>query len=104
MRNRRVPPELRYDRTLRAVMWMDAFLSLLMALVCLVAAPVLTAVDVSHGVAVGIGIAGFACAVPLAAFGAITGVLLMMRMHAGAYGLPPRMRLPLPSFMHPPLG
>ena len=103
MRNRPVTPDLRYDRTLRIVMWLDAFLSVAMTLVCLLAAPLLATVDVPHRVAVAIGVTGFACAVPLAAFGAITGVLLMARMHRGVYGLPRGLRLPLPGLLRPPL-
>jgi hypothetical protein len=92
---------VRYDRTLRAVMWLDAFLS---AAVGVIANPVVAAVGVPRGMTLAPGLAAIGCAVLLAAFGAITGVLLMVRLHAGEYLLPARLRLPLPPAMRPELG
>lgn len=89
------------DRVLRAVMWMDAFLSAAMALVCVAASPVVATVAMPHAVVVGIVIASIGCAGLLAAFGAITGVLIMLRMRAGQYLLPPDLHLPLPAGMRP---
>jgi hypothetical protein len=84
-------------------MWLDAFLSVALVVVCVLASPVLATVGVSAGVRVALGVLAIACAVPLAAFGAITGVLLMIRMRGGQYLLPADLRLPLPPGMRPRL-
>jgi hypothetical protein len=91
----------RYDRVLRTVMWLDAFLSLATVAVAVVAAPAAALLDVSHGIVVGIGVAAIVSGVLLAAFGAITAVALMLRMHDGDYLLPALLRLPLPAAMRP---
>ncbi len=91
----------RFDRTVRAVMWLDAFLSLALVAVCIVASPVFATVGVPAAVRFGLGLTALACAVLLAAFGAITAVLLMLRMRAGQYLLPADLRLPLPRPMRP---
>jgi hypothetical protein len=102
MRNNDAGTVARYDRTLRVVMWMDAFLSVELVLVATVASPVLAFVGVAGSVRLGVGIAALVCAVLLAAFGAITGVVLMLRMRAGVYFLPTELNLrPLPSGMRP---
>lgn len=93
----------RFDRTVRAVMWLDAFLSVAMVAVCIVASPVVATVGVPAAVRLGVGLAAIACAVLLAGFGAITAVLLMVRMQSGDYFLPSRLRLPLPPGMKPEL-
>jgi hypothetical protein len=90
-----------FDRTVRAVMWMDAFLSVAMVAVCVVAAPVAATLPVPAGVQLAIGVTAIVSAVLLAAFGAITAVLLMLRMRSGQYFLPPALRLPLPEGMRP---
>jgi hypothetical protein len=72
-----------------------------MVAVAVVVAPAAALLNVSHGVVVGIGVVAITCGVLLAAFGAITAVALMMRMHAGDYLLPPVLRLPLPKAMRP---
>ena len=92
-----------YDRTVRAVMWMDAFLSAAMVLVCVIAAPVVATLDVPAGVQRAVAVSAIASAVLLAAFGAITAVLLMLRMRSGQYFLPRSLRLPLPALMRPEL-
>ena len=84
--------DARYDRTLRTVMWLDAL-----------------AVG-GHGggrpgrcarrrgagpapaALAAVGVVSAVAAVLLAAFGAVTGVLLMLRLRAGHYLLPPGMR------------
>jgi hypothetical protein len=93
----------RYDRTLRVVMWMDAFLSVAMVVVCFFASPVVAIIGVPHGILLPVEVAIFVCALLLAAFGAITGVVLMMRMHAGVYYLPSELHLPLPPGLNPEL-
>jgi hypothetical protein len=102
---RRCLPEgmtLRYDRTLRVVMWLDAFLSFAVAALCMVASPVVAVVGLPYPVVAGFGVAAIACAVLLATCGAVTGVAIMRRMSAGVYGMPPNLRLPLPAGVHPP--
>jgi hypothetical protein len=94
----------RYDRTLRSVMWMDAFLSVAMVVVCFIAAPIVATVGVPHQVIFAIGLVSIVTAVLLAAFGAITAIVLMVRMRAGVYLLPAALRVPLPSGMNPITG
>jgi hypothetical protein len=48
-----------------------------------------------------VGIAAIVCGVLLAAFGAVTAVLLMVRMRHGDFLLPRQLRLPLPGPMRP---
>lgn len=91
----------RYERTLRTVMWMDAFLSVAMVVVCIVATPVVATLGVPHELQIAVGVASAVCAVLLAAFGAITAVVLMVRMRGGDFLLPSRLRLPLPGPMRP---
>jgi hypothetical protein len=90
-----------YDRTVRAVMWMDAFLSVAMVVVCILAVPVVATVDIPAGVQLGVAVSAIVIAALLAAFGAITAALLSMRMRSGQYFLPPALRLPLPAAMRP---
>lgn len=95
------PAAPRWDRTLRTVMWLDAWLSVAMVAAGLVAAPVVAALGLPPA---GRAVVGLVCAVSavlLAAFGAVTGVLLMLRLRAGHYLLPPGMRPPLPPGMNP---
>ena len=94
---------VRYDRTLRAVMWMDAFLSAALMVIGVIASPIVAVVGVPRSMKFALGVATIACAVVLAAFGAITGVLLMVRLRAGEYLLPATLRLPLPEPMSPEL-
>ncbi len=84
-------------------MWMDAFLSVAMVVVCVIAAPIVATLGVPHRVVFSLGVVSILCAVLLAAFGAITAVALMRRMYAGEYHLPPDLRLPLPPGMRPSL-
>lgn len=93
----------RFERTLRAVMWLDAFLSVALVAVCLVATPIVATLGVPAAVVLTVGITAIVCAVLLAAFGAITAVALMIRMRDGHYLLPVRLRLPLPPGMRPSL-
>jgi hypothetical protein len=92
-------PVVRYDRTLRAVMWADAFLSIAVVVGGVIASPIFAIVGVPRAMNFALGIAMIVCAILLAAFGAITGVLLMVRMRAGEYLLPAQLRLPLPASM-----
>lgn len=96
MTNRR-----RYDRTIRTVMWLDAFLSLAMVGAAIVAVPVVAGAGLPHAVVRCVGIVSIVCGVLLAAFGAITAVVLMLRMRDGDFLLPRELRLPLPRPMRP---
>jgi len=98
----RPPGTARYDRTVRAVMWLDAFWSVTFILAAVVAA-VVAVVWTPSGVPAVLVAATFVSAVALAACGAVTGALLMIRMNEGDFYLPPDLRLPLPAFMRPDL-
>lgn len=102
MRSNAAQSNARYDRTLRAVMWMDAFLSVELVLVATIAAPVIAIVGIGDAGRLAVGITALVCAVLLAAFGAITGIVVMLRMRTGTYFLPANLNLrPLPSGMRP---
>ena len=91
----------RYDRTIRTVMWLDAFLSLAMVVAALLAVPLVAGLGMPHSIVRSVGIASIVCGILLAAFGAITAVVLMVRMRKGDYLLPHNLRLPLPGPMRP---
>lgn len=80
---------------------MDAFLSLALTIVCMIASPILATVGMPRAFRSMIGLTAIICAILLAAFGAITAALLMLRMSAGQYLLPLNLRLPLPPSMRP---
>jgi hypothetical protein len=82
-------------------MWMDAFLSVALVVVCVIASPIVATVGVPEGIRFALGLAAIGSAVLLAAFGAITAALIMLRMRAGQYLLPAGLRLPLPAPMRP---
>jgi fucose permease len=92
----------RFDRTLRIVMWLDAFLSAGLVVVSVLASPLVAALGLPSGVVAGLGFAAIGCALLLAALGAVTGVVLMRRLRSGDYLLPARLSLPLPGAMRPP--
>lgn len=96
------PGHHKHDATLRTVMWLDAFLSVAVAVLAILASPVVAVLGLPQHVVFGLGIAAIVCALLLAGFGAVTGVVLMRRMAAGNYLLPERLHLPLPSGMRPP--
>jgi hypothetical protein len=93
----------RYDAALRAVMWLDAMFSAAVAVLCVIASPVIAVLGLPRGVGTAFGLAAIGCAGLLAACGAVTGVLLMLRLRAGQYLLPARLRLPLPAAKRPPM-
>jgi hypothetical protein len=92
-----------FDRSLRTVMWWDAFLSLEAALLAIVALPVVALADLPQSIAAGVGVAAIMSAVVLAACGAITAVLIGLRYRRGEDLLPASLRLPLPRWMRPNL-
>ena len=92
-----------YDRALSAVMWWDAFLSLAVALLAIVALPAVAFADVPQSVVVGVGVVAILAAVFLAACGVVTAVLIGLRLRDGEDRLPQHLRLPLPRWMRPTL-
>lgn len=84
-------------------MWLGAFLSVVLTLVCAVATPIIATVGVPRGLLVAITVVGIVSAVLLAGFGAITAVVIMLRLQAGQFFLPAGLRLPLPAGMRPEL-
>ena len=92
---------IRFDRTLRVVMWWDAFLSVALTGVAMIASPIVVGFGLPGAVVPALGVATLVLSGLLAAFGAITGVVLMVRMRAGHYNLPAGLHLPLPAVMDP---
>ena len=82
-------------------MWLDALLSLVVALGCIVAVPVVATVSVPSRIQLALGIGAAICAAVLAALGVLTAVFIMERVNAGQYAIPEKLRLPLPRFMRP---
>ena len=94
----------RYDGTLRVVMWLDAFWSAAATLIAIAGSLAVALLGLPHSAHVVVGIGALVAAVFLAACGAVTGVLLMLRMNAGNYTMPPDLRVPLPRGMVPRIG
>jgi hypothetical protein len=94
----------RYDGTLRVVMWLDAFWSAAATLIAIGGTLLVALLGLPHGAHLAVGLASLVAGVLLAGCGAVTGVLLMLRMNAGHYTMPPRLRVPLPRGMVPPIG
>lgn len=94
---------VRYDSTLRVVIWTDAFLSAALALVAVVS-PVVAVVPVAPPVAAVIGLVALGLALLLAGLGAVTAVLLAIRTCGGDDHVPPALRVPLPAAMRPDFG
>jgi hypothetical protein len=85
------------------VMWWDAFLSLDVALLSIVALPAVMLADLPRSVAFGVGLAAIVAAIVLAACGVVTAVLIGLRFRRGEDFLPAQLRLPLPAWMRPTL-
>lgn len=94
----------RYDGTLRVVMWLDAFWSAAATLIAIGGSLLVALLGLPHDAHLVVGIGALVAAVLLAACGAVTGVLLMLRMNAGHYTMPPDLRVPLPRGMVPRIG
>ena len=92
-----------YDGPLRIVMWWDAFLSLEVALLSIVALPAVMLADLPQSSVIGVGLAAIVAAIVLAACGVVTAVLIALRMRRGEDHLPASLRLPLPAWMRPTL-
>jgi EamA domain-containing membrane protein RarD len=84
-------------------MWWDAFLSLEVALLSIVALPAVMLADLPQSSVIEVGVAAILAAIVLAACGVVTAVLIGLRMRRGEDRLPDRLRLPLPSWMRPTL-
>ena len=91
----------KYDRSLRIVMWWDAFLSAAAAVLAVIVSPVVAVLGVPPGARTALGIAVLVLAGVLAACGAVTAVLLARRMVARQYLMPAALRTPLPAAMVP---
>jgi len=91
----------KYDRTLRVVMWCDAFLSATAAVLAAIVSPVVAVLGLPRGALTALGVAVLACAGVLAGCGAVTAVLLARRMVARQYLMPVALRIPLPAAMVP---
>lgn len=92
-----------YDGALRLVMWWDAFLSLVVAVLAIVALPAVMLSDLPRSTVVAVGVAAILAAIFLAACGVVTAVLIGLRMRLGNDRLPASLRLPLPAVMRPTL-
>jgi ABC-type amino acid transport system permease subunit len=82
-------------------MWLDALLSLVVAVGCIVAIPAVVTVGVPADARFALGVGAAICASVLAALGLITAVLIAERVSVGQYAVPKNLRLPLPAFMRP---
>ena len=96
--------DARYDGTLRVVMWLDAFWSAAATLLAIGGSLAVALLGLPHGAHLAVGVSALVAAAFLAACGAVTGVLLMLRMNAGHYTMPPDLRVPLPRGMVPTIG
>lgn len=94
---------VRFDATLRVVIAADAFLSA-MAAMAGVAGPVVALLPMTSSSGTVVGLVALGAALLLAALGAVTAVLLALRMRAGHDAVPRGLRLPLPAAMVPDLG
>ena len=96
--------DAKYDRTLRVVMWLDAFWSAAATLLAIGGSLAVALLGLPHGAHLAVGVGALVAAAFLAACGAVTGVLLMLRMNAGHYTMPPGLKVPLPRGMVPTIG
>lgn len=85
-----------WDATLRVVIWCDAALSALVALLG-AASPLVAFLPVSPAAVAVLGVAVPATALLLAALGAVTAVLLAARVRAGHLAIPAGLRVPWPG-------
>jgi hypothetical protein len=95
-------PRVRYDGALRVVIAADAFLSAVAALAG-VASPVVAVLPMTASAGAVVGLVALGAALLLAALGAVTAVLLALRMRDGHADIPRDLWLPLPAAMVPDL-
>jgi hypothetical protein len=91
----------KYDGTLRVIIWLDVFWSVVAVLVSVAGGVVVAVLGLPHAAMGTVAATTLVAGVFLAATGAITAVLLMLRLHAGHYLMPPDLKFPLPRAMHP---
>ncbi len=91
----------KYDGTLRTIIWLDVFWSVVAVLVSVAGSIVVPVLGLSHAAMGAVAVTTLVAAAFLAATGAVTAVLLMLRLHAGHYLMPPDLKFPLPSGMRP---
>lgn len=91
----------KYDGTLRVIIWLDVFWSVVAVLVSVAGSVVVAVLGLPHTALGEVAAATLVAGVFLAATGAITAVLLMLRLRAGNYFMPPDLKFPLPSGMRP---
>lgn len=91
----------KYDGTLRVIIWLDVFWSVVAALVCVAGSVVVAVLGLPHAAMGAVAATTLVAGVFLAATGAITAVLLMLRLRDGHYLMPPDLKIPLPSGMRP---
>ena len=92
-----------FERPLRFVMWWDAFLSFVVAILALVALPAVILADLPRSSVIVVGVSAILAALVLAACGVVTAVLIGLRLRRGDDRLPGQLRLPLPAVMRPTL-
>lgn len=83
------------------IIWLDVFWSVVAVLVSVAGSVVVAVLGLPHGAMGALTAASLVAGVFLAATGAITAVLLMIRLNAGHYLMPPDLKFPLPRGMHP---
>lgn len=91
----------KYDGTLRVIIWLDVFWSVAAVLVSVAGSVVVAVLGLPQAAMGAVAASTLVAGVFLAATGAITAVLLMLRLHAGNYFMPPNLKFPLPSGMRP---
>lgn len=95
------PKKTKYDSSLRVIMWLDAFWSVAAVLVSVAGSVAVAVLGLPQEALGAVAATSLVAGVFLAATGAITGILLMLRLHAGHYFMPPSLKVPLPRGMHP---
>lgn len=91
----------KYDGTLRVIIWLDVFWSVAAVLVSVAGSVVVAMLGLPRAAMGAVTASSLVAGVFLAATGAITAVLLMLRLHSGHYLMPPDLKFPLPRGMHP---
>lgn len=91
----------KYDGTLRVIIWLDVFWSVAAVLVSVAGSVVVAVLGMPDGATGTLAAMSLVAGAFLAATGAITAVLLMLRLRDGHYLMPPDLKVPLPRAMHP---
>lgn len=83
------------------IIWLDVFWSVVAVLVSVAGSIAVAALGLPHAAMGTLTAVSLVAGVFLAATGAITAVLLMLRLSDGHYLMPPDLKFPLPRAMHP---